>query len=706
LGASTILIHSMQLDALPQEPGELLCTPSPQQIQASRLHDYQGWLARHCGIPASSYDALRQWSTRDLEAFWQSIWDYGEVVGEGERQPALANRQMPGARWFPHTRLNYAENVFRYATADRPAIIARTEHAPLREMSWSQLERDTAPLSAQLRAWDIGPGDRVASYLPNWPETVTAFLACASIGAIWSSCAPDMGPTVVLERLRQIEPKLLLVTDSYSYNGKLHDRTSQVSQLLAQLPSVQRIVHVHGPMQQQRLAAWPDGTNCVTWADAIAQPAPARYQRVAFDHPLWIVYSSGTTGLPKAMVHGHGGIVLMHKKTMMLQHDMRVGDRLLFLASTGWIVWNLQVGALLTGASIVLYDGNPAWPDPAVLWRFLDEQGVTLFGCGAAYLINCMKEGLRPRQIAPLARLRAINVTGSPLPAEAFRWVYAQVKRDVWLASISGGTDIATGIVACAPTEQVRAGEIQCPELGVAAYAYDDAGQPVIDQVGELVVTQPMPSMPLYFWNDPGNQRYLESYFDMYPGVWRHGDWIRFTPRRSAVIYGRSDSTINRFGIRMGTAEIYRVVEQLPEVRDSLVVDLEYLGRESFMPLFVVLRPGVALSPALAEKIKSRIRAKASARHVPDTVIQIQDVPRTLTGKKWRCRSASCYWAPTCTRSLPRRPCRTRKACNSSWITRNAWRSIQDEISLSPLHLHINLIGLDHAQFHAGFFLN
>ena len=626
----------MQPDTPPEGQGELLWSPSAQQIEASRLHDYQRWLARHRGVPVGSYDDLWQWSITDLDAFWQSIWDYGEVIGEGERQPALASRQMPGARWFPNARLNYAENVFRQASADWPAIIARTEsttgrgeNASVREISWARLERDTAALAARMRAWGIAPGDRVASYLPNWPETVTAFLACASIGAIWSSCAPDMGPAVVLDRWRQIEPKLLLVTDSYCYSGKPHDRVEQVGELLAQLPSVQRIVHVPGPMQRQRV--WP---NCTLWADAIREPAPPSYERVAFEHPLWIVYSSGTTGLPKAMVHGHGGIVLMHKKTMMLQHDLRVGDRLMFLGSTGWIVWNLQVGALLTGASIVLYDGSPSWPELAALWRFLDQQGVTLFGCGAAYLTGCMKESLQPRRIAPLERLRAINATGSPLPVDAFRWVYAEVKRDIWLASISGGTDIATGFVACAPTLPVHAGEIQCPELGVAAYAYNEQGQPVVDQVGELVVTQPMPSMPLYFWNDPGNQRYLESYFDMYPGVWRHGDWIRFTRRRTSVIYGRSDSTINRFGIRIGTAEIYRVVEALPEVRDSLVVDLEYLGRESFMPLFVVLQPAVELTPALTEKIKAEIRAKASARHVPNAIVQIQDVPRTLTGKK------------------------------------------------------------------------
>jgi len=370
------------------------------------------------------------------------------------------------------------------------------------------------------------------------------------------------------------------------------------------------------------------------WRDAIARPAEPRFERVPFDHPLWIVYSSGTTGLPKAMVHGHGGVVLTHLKTLTLQHDVRPGDRMMFLASTGWIVWNMQVGALLVGATVMLYDGNPAWPDPQALWRHVDQQGVTLLGCGAAFLINCMKEGLRPRDFAAFEHLRSINSTGSPLPIEAYLWTYGAVKPDLWLASISGGTDIASGFVACAPSLPVTAGEIQCRELGVAAYAFDEAGRPVVGEVGELVVTQPMPSMPLFFWNDPGNKRYLESYFETYPGLWRHGDWIRFTERGSAVIYGRSDSTINRFGIRMGTAEIYRVVEELPEVRDSLVVDLEYLGRPSFLALFVVLQPGHVLDEALKKKIFQQIRAKASARHVPDEAYAVAEIPRTLTGKK------------------------------------------------------------------------
>lgn len=626
--AQARLMHSQ---SLPDGHGELLWAPSSEQAEASRLHQYQQWLATHHSVPVASYQDLWRWSVDDLEGFWQSIWDYFDVVGEGDRRPALESRQMPGARWFPDVRINYVENLMRSATTERPAIVARSENQPLREVSWAELERDTAALAARLRAWGIGPGDRVAAYLPNRPEAVVGFLACASIGAIWSACAPDMGPSVVLDRLRQIEPCLLLATDSYSYNGKLHDRSAKVDALLSQLPTVRRVVHVPGPLAREHAVAWRD---CIDWAEALAESAPPRYERLPFDHPLWIVYSSGTTGLPKAMVHSHGGIVLTHLKTMALQHDLRAGDRLLFLGSTGWIVWNLQVGALLTGATIVLYDGNPAWPEADALWRFIDAQGVTLFGCGAAYLVNCMKDGLRPASLVKLEKLRAINATGSPLPVDAYRWVYDAVKPDLWLASISGGTDIASGFVACAPTLPVHAGEIQCAELGVAAYAYDESGQPVVDEVGELVVTQPMPSMPVYFWNDPGDKRYLESYFDTFSGAWRHGDWIRFTSRGSSVIYGRSDSTINRFGIRMGTAEIYRVVEALPEVRDSLVVDLEYLGRPSFMPLFVVLQTGETLDDSLRQRICAEIRSKASSRHVPDEVVQVDEIPRTLTGKK------------------------------------------------------------------------
>jgi acetoacetyl-CoA synthetase len=443
-----------------------------------------------------------------------------------------------------------------------------------------------------------------------------------------------MGATVVLDRFRQIEPKVLLAVDSYSYNGKTHDRCDVVSELLGALSTVHNVIHVVGPICRttpNKSTTWRD---CTEWSETIVADAELRFERFPFAHPLWIVYSSGTTGLPKAIVHSQGGIVLTHLKTMALQHDLRPADRLLFLGGTGWIVWNLQIGALLTGASIVLYDGNPAWPDAQALWRFIDEQKVTLFGCGAAYLINCKKDGLRPRDFAPLQNLRAINATGSPLPIDAYHWVYEAVKPDLWLASISGGTDIASGFVACAPTLPVTAGEIQCRELGVAAYAFNDKGEPVVDEVGELVITKPMPSMPIFFWGDPQHHRYLESYFQMYPGLWRHGDWIRFTDRGTSVIYGRSDSTINRHGIRMGTAEIYRVVEELPKIRDSLVIDLEYLGRPSFMPLFVVLETDQVLDDALKAQIVHQIKTKASSRHVPNEIYQVNEIPRTLTGKK------------------------------------------------------------------------
>ena len=617
------------------EQGQQLWHPTQQQIERSGLWHYMRWLRDSRGHDFPDYAALWQWSATDIEGFWRSIWDYFDIQADGDPTQVLSTHKMPGAQWFPDTRLNYTEHIFRNATDQHPAIIARCEgDAPI-EVSWQQLQRDVGALAATLRGLGIAPGDRVVAYLSNVPQTVVAFLACASIGAIWSSCAPEMGVSVVLDRFQQIQPKLIFATDSYTYAGKQFDRREVLNEVLQGLPDIAQVIHVPGPLfgsdAEHASLPWRD---YMSWSDATHDEAPLQFERVPFSHPLWVVYSSGTTGLPKAMVHSHGGIILTHLKTNRLQHDVLPGDRFMFLGSTGWIVWNLMIGSLLAGATVVLSDGNPTAPNDAALWDFIDQYEVSIFGCGAAFLIKSMKDGVLPKQGRKFEKLRALNSTGSPLPLDAYAWVYENVKGDLWLASISGGTDIASGFVACAPILPVNAGEIQCRELGVAAYAFNDQGKAVIGEVGELVITEPMPSMPVFFWNDESGARYYDSYFDVFPGYWRHGDWIEFSERGTAVIYGRSDSTINRFGIRMGTAEIYRVVEELDAVKDSLVVDLEYLGRPSFMPLFVTLADGQLLSDELIAQIKNAIKTKASARHVPNVVVQVAEIPRTLTGKK------------------------------------------------------------------------
>jgi acetoacetyl-CoA synthetase len=589
---------------------------------------YLEWLARERGLHFSTYQETWEWSTREIEAFWESVWEFSGIRAYRPYSRVLEERRMPGARWFVGAELNYAEHVFRQASPGRPALLFASETREPGEMSWEELERQVASVAAGLRAIGVERGDRVASYLPNIPEAVVAFLATVSIGAVWSSCSPDFGARSVVERFQQIEPKVLFVVDGYRYGGKPHDRTEVVAELRSALPSLLETVLVRYLDPSVRI----DGVR--EWPDLLAVGSALRCEPVPFDHPLWILYSSGTTGSPKAIVHGHGGILLEHLKSLRIQGNMRPGDRFLWVTTTGWMMWNVLVGGLLAGATPVLYDGSVAYPDLEVLWRLVEKFRITRFGASPGFYGACMSAGMEPGRTFDLSSLKSVGASGSPLQPELYPWVYSAIGSDVWLSSSSGGTDVAAGFVGGCPTLPVYEGEMQGPLLGVLAKAYDEGGRPVTDEVGELVITEPMPSMPLFFWNDPGNARYLDTYFNTYPGVWRHGDWVRFTARGGAIIYGRSDSTLNRSGVRIGTSEVYRAVEGLPEVADSLVVGVEQPGAGYYMPLFVVLDEDRVLDDALRERIRRQIRTTFTPRHVPDEIVQAPAVPRTLSGKK------------------------------------------------------------------------
>ncbi|MFP1684431.1 acetoacetate--CoA ligase [Alloalcanivorax sp. C16-1] len=606
-----------------------LWRPDAARVENARLTDYQRWLSAEKGLAFDDYQSLWAWSVEHLEDFYESLWRYFDIRHSAPYERVLDGLTMPGAKWFEGARLNLAEQVFRHHEnePDRPAILSRSELRGLDTLTWGELRGHIAALADSLRRLGVGPGDRVVAYLPNLPETMVAFFAVSSLGAIWSSCSPDMGTRSVLDRFRQIDPKVMIAVDGYRYGGKDFDRLTVVDGLRDQLPTLEKVVLLPYLNADARL----DGA--LLWDDLVSHEASMRFEQVPFDHPLWVVYSSGTTGMPKPIVHGHGGALLEGLQDHALQLDLGPRDRYMWFTTTGWIMWNSQMSGLLTGATICLYDGNPGYPDLGTLWRFAEETEMTFFGAGAAYFLNCKKADIRPGDWVDTGRIRSIGATGSPLPEEGYRWLMEQFD-DVMIAAISGGTDVASAYVGACPTLPVFAGEMQCRYLGTAVYAMGDDGELLDDEVGELVVTKPMPSMPLYFWNDEGGERYRDSYFDVFPGIWRHGDWIRITPRGGAIIYGRSDTTINRHGIRMGTAEIYRVMEEFDAVLDSLVVDLEYLGRESYMPLFVVLREGVTLDEGLSGRIKAAIRDQLSARHVPNDIIAAPDVPRTLTGKK------------------------------------------------------------------------
>ncbi len=608
-----------------------LWEPSIDSKQQANVTRYLQWLAREKGVVFQTREELWEWSVNHLEDFWASLWDFFSIKASQPYTTVLAEKTMPGARWFPGAELNYAEHVFRNATSQHPALLFRSERHALREVSWHELASKVGSIAQALRDMGIQRGDRVVAYMPNIPETVMAFLACASIGAIWSSCAPDFGTSSVIDRFKQIEPRVLFAVDGYQYNGKTFDRRPIIAELQQALPTLQKTVLVPYLLDNYEPATL---TNCSAWQELLQYEAALVFEQVPFEHPLWVLYSSGTTGLPKAIVQGQGGILLEHLKALALEIDVKPSERFFWFSTTGWMMWNLLVGGLLVDATVLLYDGSPGYPDLGTLWQFAQDSRMSFFGTSASYIASCMKAGIEPAQHYDLSTLRGLGSTGSPLPPEGFQWIYEHVKADLWLASISGGTDVCSAFVGGSILLPVYAGELQCRSLGAKVEAFDELGRSLVDEVGELVVTVPMPSMPLFFWNDPTRQRYQESYFSMYPGIWRHGDWIKITSRGSAVIYGRSDSTINRMGIRMGSSEIYRVVEGLPEVLDSLVVGVELAGGKYYMPLFVVLKEGIVLDETLKKQINTALRAHISPHHVPDEILLITEVPRTLSGKK------------------------------------------------------------------------
>ncbi len=611
---------------------EPLWQPSAELVENARLTEFMRWLRDERGLGFDDYDALWQWSVDDLDGFWAAIWDFFEVRADGDRSTVLASREMPGARWFPDVSLNYAEHAFAGKDDGETAILHASELRELDELSWGELRAQVADCAAALRGAGVERGDRIVAYLPNVPEAIVAFLASASIGAVWSSCSPDFGPASVVDRFAQIEPRVLFAVDGYRYGGKDFDRRETIATLREAMPSLERTVVLPYLDPEPDLSGL-DATT--TWDDFLAagEGAELGFERVPFDHPLWVLYSSGTTGLPKAIVQGQGGILLEHLKKLHLHVDSHPGDRLFWFTTTGWMMWNFLVSGLLTRAAIVLYDGSPGHPDMGVLWDLAERAGVTVFGTSASYLAACMKAGIEPGAGRDLSRLGAVGSTGSPLSPEGFDWVYEQLGADTWLFSTSGGTDLCTAFVGGCALLPVYRGELQARALGAAVEAWDEDGNAVVDAVGELVVTEPMPSMPICFWGDEDGSRYAEAYFERYPGIWRHGDWIEITSRETAVIYGRSDSTINRSGIRMGTSEIYRAVLGVDDVVDALVVDVPRPGTEGWMPLFVVLREGTALDEGLTKEIARRVRERCSPRHVPDEVFQIAEVPRTLSGK-------------------------------------------------------------------------
>jgi acetoacetyl-CoA synthetase len=603
-------------------------TPDPKDVADSRIADF----ARHAGLDGTDYAALHHWSVTDLEGFWRAVWEYFDIDADTPYEQVLAEETMPGARWFTGATLNYTHHALRHLPDDRSAVIALDETGAAYELTGRQVRAQVASVAATLRDLGVRPGDRVVGYLPNTPHAIVAFLAAASLGAVWSVCGQDYAPTAAADRFAQLEPTVLVAADGYLFNGTTHDRRDAALELAGALPTLKATLlvdHVGLP--------WPSRDHpspVVPWEDASTRSEELTCTPVPFDHPLWVVFSSGTTGLPKGIVHSHGGVLLEHLKTLGLHSDLGPADRLLWYTTTHWMMWNLIASTLLTGATTCTYDGSPApSAQPDILWKLASRHRVTVFGTSPQYLLGMAKFGIDPA-VHDLSSVRVVGCTGSALPASAYPWVRDHVGEGVLLASTSGGTDVVSGFAGSAPNTPVWAGELSAPNLGVALAAYDTAGRPVTGQVGELVVTRPMPSMPLYFWNDPDGTRYHDAYFTAYPGIWRHGDWITLTRHGSVIVHGRSDSTLNRNGVRLGSADIHDIVERFPEITEALVIGAEEPDGGYWMPLFVTLTAGAVLDDDLRKQIKDAIRSGVSPRHVPDEILEVPGIPHTRTGKK------------------------------------------------------------------------
>ena len=617
------------------QEGDLLWEPGEKRKSKAHVTAYLNYLKKTKSLNFTSYGELWDWSVNNLEEFWGSVWNYFDIKASAPYSAVLSGEKMPGAVWFKGAKLNFAEQVFRNFTEKKPALMFQSELEPLHEISWQEIKQKVSSLANALRKMGVKPGDRVVAYIPNIPEAVIAVLACSSLGAIWSSCSPDFGSRSVIDRFKQIEPKVLFVVDGYKYSGKNFDRRSVIDKLQKALPSLEQTIFIKYLFQETKNGTKEaDPPNIIPWETLINNPSTLSFEQVPFDHPLWVVYSSGTTGLPKPIVQGHGGIIIELLKFTRFHLDLKVEDRFFWFSTTGWIMWNILLGGLLAGSTVVLFDGNPGYPDMNVLWKMAQEAKINIFGSGAPFYTACMKAGLKPGKDFDLSALKTIGSTGSPLPPDAFHWAYENIKKDLWVASVSGGTDVCTGFLGSSPLLPVHAGELQCSCLGVKAASFDENGNSLIDEVGELVITAPMPSMPLYFWNDKDNQRYFESYFDMYPDIWRHGDWIKINDRGACIITGRSDSTLKRMGVRMGSSEVYSAIEDLPQIEDSLIIGYDSPGGGYFMPLFVALQEELELDEQMKTIIKDKIKASLSSRHLPDAIYAIKEVPRTLSGKK------------------------------------------------------------------------